>query len=67
MRVETLDRKTATVLTTLEDKVNQKIDENLLTQQGLTRPRDLIATTACSKICSVVRSTLAPRSWARLA
>jgi outer membrane lipoprotein-sorting protein len=38
MRVETVDRKTATSLTTLEDKVNQKIDENLLTQQGLTRP-----------------------------
>jgi outer membrane lipoprotein-sorting protein len=38
MRVETLDRKTASVLTTLEDKVNQKVDENLLTQQGLTRP-----------------------------
>ena len=38
VRVETLDRKTATVWTTLEEKVNQKIDENLLTQQGLARP-----------------------------
>jgi outer membrane lipoprotein-sorting protein len=38
VRVETLDRKTATVWSTIEDKVNQKVDENLLTQQGLTRP-----------------------------
>jgi Outer membrane lipoprotein-sorting protein len=37
-RVETLDRKTATVLTTLEQKVNQEVDENLLTEQGLKRP-----------------------------
>jgi outer membrane lipoprotein-sorting protein len=38
VRVETLDRKTATVMTTLEDKVNQAVDEALLTQQGLMRP-----------------------------
>jgi hypothetical protein len=38
VRVETLDRKSATVMTTLEETVNQKVDENLLTQQGLTRP-----------------------------
>ena len=38
VRVETLDRKTATVMTTVEDKVNGKIDDNLLTQQGLARP-----------------------------
>jgi hypothetical protein len=38
MRVETLDRKTATVWTTLEDKVNQKVDETLLTEPGLKRP-----------------------------
>jgi outer membrane lipoprotein-sorting protein len=38
MRMDTLDRKTATSLTTVEDKVNQKVDENLLTQQGLARP-----------------------------
>ena len=37
-RYETLDRKTATVLTTTEYKVNQKVDETLLTQQGLMRP-----------------------------
>lgn len=38
VRVETLDRKTATVWTTTEQKVNQPVDENLLTQQGLARP-----------------------------
>jgi outer membrane lipoprotein-sorting protein len=38
MRVETLERGTATVLTTIDDKVNIQVDENLLTQQGLTRP-----------------------------
>jgi outer membrane lipoprotein-sorting protein len=38
VRVETLDRKTATVLTTVEQKVNQTVDENLFTQQGLMRP-----------------------------
>ena len=38
VRVETLDRKTATVWTTVEQKVNQEVDDNLLTQQGLTRP-----------------------------
>ena len=37
-RVETLDSKTATVSTTVEQKVNVEVDENLLTQQGLTRP-----------------------------
>jgi hypothetical protein len=37
-RVETLDSKTATVLTTTEQKVNQEVDDNLLTQQGLARP-----------------------------
>ena len=37
-RVETLDRKTATVLTTVEQKVNQEVDENLFTEQGLKRP-----------------------------
>ena len=36
MRMETLDRKTASVLTTIEDKVNEKIDESLLTVPGLT-------------------------------
>jgi hypothetical protein len=38
VRMETLDRKSATVMTTLEEKLNQKVDETLLTQQGLARP-----------------------------
>jgi hypothetical protein len=38
VRVETVDRKTATVSSTVEQRVNQEIDENLLTQQGLQRP-----------------------------
>jgi hypothetical protein len=38
VRVENLDKKTATVMTTLEEKINEKIDENLLTEQGLMRP-----------------------------
>jgi hypothetical protein len=38
MRMETLGSKTASVLTTIEDKVNEKIDESLLTVSGLTRP-----------------------------
>ena len=37
-RYETLDRKTATLWTIVEDKVNQPVDENLLTEQGLKRP-----------------------------
>ena len=38
VRVETIDTKTATVWTTLENTVNEKVDESLLTQQGLARP-----------------------------
>jgi hypothetical protein len=38
VRVETLDRKSATVWTVVDQKVNQAVDENLLTQQGLMRP-----------------------------
>ena len=37
-RYENVDRKSATVLTTTEYKVNQPVDEALLTQQGLMRP-----------------------------
>jgi outer membrane lipoprotein-sorting protein len=37
-RWETLDRKTATLWTIVEDKVNLELDENLFTQQGLMRP-----------------------------
>jgi hypothetical protein len=38
VRVETLDSKTATVSKTIELKVNEEVDEDLLTQQGLMRP-----------------------------
>lgn len=38
LRMETLDRGTATVLTVVDRTVNQPVEESLLTEQGLRRP-----------------------------
>ncbi len=67
MRVETLDRKTATVVDDARRQGEPEDRREPADAAGADAAGDLTAYDACSKICSVVRSTLAPRSWARLA